>query len=221
MNFGEAVAHVLRHKGQYLLQDFWREDVVRVVSDVVSEGIASLQKGRQQLKDISIKEIPSLLLESTQEILEIAKIVPGRIRNGLSGFQSELSRELETKGDSREKAMFCLKVLGVLSTNTLSFFYNLRGSGKDLSIGRLRIRNALAKFILAELVLRSLKLFLGRFLSEIEKELSLESDLEHVRYLKKLIERPGAAYSEDINKEDPAFRIADNLRKAILDGDEA
>ncbi len=221
MNFGEAVAHVLRHKSQYLLRDFWREDVVGVLSDVVSEGITSLQKGRQQLKDISLKELPLLLLGSTQEILEIAKVVPGRIRNGLSGFQSELSRELESKADTREKAMFGLKVMGFLSTNTLSFFYNLRGSGKDLRIGRLRIRNALAKFILAELVLRSLKLFLGRFLTEIEKELSSESDLEHVRYFKKLIEGPGAASSDAISKDDPAFRIADNLRKAILDGDEA
>ena len=217
MHLGEAMTFVLKTKGQTILQGFWKEDLVGILSDVVSNSARIFDGSRDRLKNVSLKELPGNILQASQEIIHISRVMPGRIKKGLSEFQDDLIHELDNRKDQKEKALFCFKLFGVLSSSTISTFYNIPVPGK----GRLRIRSAFAKFLIAELILRSLRTFLSRFLNEVEKELQLEGDIEHVRYFRRLMDGSEVA-GENVGPtaEDPAFRMADKFRNTILNGDD-
>ncbi len=221
MNLGEAMTFVLRSKGQGILQDFWKEDIIRVLSDVVSNSARLLDGSRNSLRGVSLKELPGNIVSSGVEVIQISRVMPGRIKKALAGFQSDMIQELDLRNDPKEKAMLCLKVFGVLSSSTLGTFYNIPIPGKELSLGKFRIRSAFAKFLLAELVLRSVRAFLKRFLSEVEKELTDDADLIQVRYFRRILDggEPEAS-PVGAGAEDPAFRMADKFRKTILNGDD-
>ncbi len=217
MHLGEAMTFVLKTKGQTILQSFWKEDLVGILSDVVKNSARTFDGSRDLLKNISLKDLPGNILQTSQEVIHVSRVMPGRIKKGLSDFQDDLVHELEMRKDQREKALFCFKVFGVLSSSTITTFYNIPVPGK----GRLRIRSAFAKFLIAELILRSIRSFLGRFLNEVEKELDQEADIEHVRYFRRLMdgsEVPGEELRA--STEDPAFRMADKFRHTILNGDD-
>ena len=210
---------VLRTKGQTLIQEFWKEDLASLFGDVLSEGARSFRASRTKLRDTPIKSIPGNIIQSSAEILHIAKVLPGRIRKGISNFQLEMLTELGNRQDAREKALFCFRVLGILTSSTAGTFYNLRKPGA-FKLGDLRIRSALAKFIIAEFVLRSLRLFLRRFLREMEQEVTSPEDLDHVRYFRKLMDGEKSDEEVSVSEEDPAFRIIERLKSTILNGDD-
>ena len=219
MNLGEAMFFVLRTKGQNLIQDFWKEDLSSLFGDVLTEGARTFRESRTKLKGTSLKSIPGNIMESSSEILHITSVLPGRVKRGLSQFQKEMLQELEGKQDAREKALFCFRVLGILTSSTAGTFYNLRKPG-EFKLGKLRVRSAIAKFLVAEFVLRSLRLFLRRFLREMEKELSSPEDLDHVRYFKRLMDGEKTEEEVKASDDDPAFRITERLRNIILNGDD-
>lgn len=221
MNLGEAMFSVLRNKGPSLIQEFWKEDVARLFGDVISDGARTFREGREKINKTSFRSLPGNIVQTSSELIHIARYLPGRIRKGLSEFQKDMVFQLESKADSREKALFSLRVLGILTSSTAGTFYNLRSPGKGLSLGKLRIRSALAQYLIAEFALKSLRLFLRRFLSELEKELTLPEDLDHVRYFKRLVD--GEEREQDIPdpaSDDPAFVITERLRNNILNGDD-
>ncbi len=221
MNLGEAMTSVLRTKGQNLIHDFWKEDLASIVGGVLRDAASTFRDGKSKWKNFSLREAPGKIAGTVAEVYEITRVMPGRIKFGLSQFQSEMAEELDKKSDSREKALFCLQVIGILSSSTLSTYSNLRSPGKSLSIRRLKIRSAAAQFVLAELLLRSLKLFLLRFLKELEKEVTDEADLNHVRYFIRLLK--DGSTPEDAPQgpgAEAAFKITENLKKNILNGDD-
>ncbi len=211
------MSHVLKTKGPVILQSFWKEDLIGILSDVVSNSAKIFDGSRDLLKNISLKDLPSNILETSQEIIHISRVMPGRIKKAFADFQSDLTHELDGRSDSKEKAVFCFKVFGVLSSSTITTFYNIPVPGKS----KLRVRSAFAKFLLAELILRSLRSFLGRFLNEVEKEITQDTDLEHVRYFRRLMDGSAPEGAEfEASTEDPAFRMADRFRSTILNGDD-
>lgn len=221
MNLGEAMAFVLRTKGQNIIQNFWKEDLASIVGDVVSDAVTAFRDGKSIWRNLSLRDTPGKIASAISEVYEISRVMPGRIKFGLTELQRELTEELDKKSDSREKALFCLQVIGILSSSTLGTYYNLRSPGKNLSIRRLPVRSAVAQFVLAELLLRSLKLFLLRFLRELEKEITNDDDLNHVKYFILLLKDGNAA--EDTSQGpgvEAAFRITENLKKNILNGDD-
>lgn len=219
MNLGEAMFSVLRNKGQNLIQEFWKEDLSSLFTDVLTEGARTFRESRTKLKQTPFKSIPGNILESSSEIIHVASVLPGRIKRGLTQFQKDMIEELESKPDAKEKALFCFRVLGILTSSTAGTFYNLRKPG-EFKLGKIRIRSALAKFLIAEFVLRSLRLFLRRFLRELEKELDSPEDLDNVRYFRRLMD--GEKSTEEVapSGDDPAFRITERLRNIILNGDD-
>ncbi len=221
MKLGEAMTFVLRDKGPNLIQNFWKEDLASLVGGVLRDAAGTFRDGKSKWRNFSLREAPGKIAGAVAEVYHVTRVMPGRIKFGLTEFQSEMADELDTKSDSREKALFCLQVIGILSSSTLSTYSNLRSPGKSFSIRRLKIRSAAAQFVLAELLLRSLKLFLHRFLKELEKEITDEDDLNHVRYFIRLLK------DGNIPEETPqgpgaeaAFRITENLKKNILNGDD-
>jgi hypothetical protein len=220
MNLGEAMTHVLRTKGQTIIHSFWKEDLVSIVGDVISDGTKFLRGGKSKLASFSIKELPGNILEASMEIIDIARVMPGRIKKGLLFFRSEMINELDQRSDAREKAVFSLKVLGVLLSSSAAAFYNMKSAKREISLGKLRIRSALAQFLIAELVLRSFRSFLHRFMTELEKELTEDDDLVQVRYFRKLLETGEEHENSSVTEDDPAFKLVDRLKKIIVDGDD-
>ncbi|MFL5786043.1 MAG: hypothetical protein ACJ76H_15605 [Bacteriovoracaceae bacterium] len=220
MNLGEAMTHVLRTKGQSIIQSFWKEDLLSLISDVITEGVKLFQDSKSRLRSLTIKELPGNIFASAREILEIARIMPERIRRALEVFREEMIHELEERPDASEKALFSLKILGVLFSSTASAFYNMRNTGKELSLGKLRVRSALAQFLVAEIVLRSFRLFLKRFLHELEKELTEKADVDQVRYFRRLLDTGEVAENTAPADDDPVFRIVDRIKNIVLTGDD-
>lgn len=221
MNIGEAMFFVLRNKGGNLLQTFWKEDVAKVFGDVITASAKTFRESREKINKNSLRSLPGNLVQTSSEILLIGRYLPGRIRKGLSEFQKDMVFQLENKADSREKALFCLRVMGILATSTAGTFYNLRSPGRGLSLGKLRIKSALAQYLIAEFALKSVRLFLRRFLIEIEKEVTSAEDLDHVRYFKRLMDgEEGADALLDTKSDDPAFLVIEKLKKNIFNGDD-
>lgn len=215
MKLGEAMAFVLKTKGQTLIQNFWKEDLASLAGSILADAAATYRDGKSKWRSFSPKEVPGKVFWAMAEVYEVSRVMPGRIRFGLTEFQKDMSEELEKRSDSREKALFCLQVIGILSSSTFGSYYNLRSPGK------LQVRSALAKFILAELLLRSLRLFLLRFLKEMEKEITEEDDLNHVRYFLRLLKDGSAAEkAPDGPGAEAAFRITEGLKKNILNGND-
>lgn len=221
MNLGEAMFSVLRNKGPNLIQDFWKEDVATLFGDVITDGARTFRESREKISKTSLKSLPGNIVQTSSEILHIARYLPGRIRKGLTVFQKDMVSQLGNKADSREKALFSLRVLGILTSSTAGTFYNLRSPGKGLSLGKVRIRSALAQYLIAEFALKSLRLFLRRFLAELEKEVTAAEDLDHVRYFKRLMDsEEGPQGMPDPSSDDQAFVITERLRNNILNGDD-
>ncbi len=221
MNFGEAMTYVMKSKGQSILQVFWKEDLIRILLDIVSNGSRAFGGSRDRFKNISLKERPRNIVISGVEIIHISTVIPGRIKKAFTGFQKDMVSELEKRKDPKEKALFCLKIFGVLSSSTLSSFYQLPIPGNELRLGRVRIRSAFARFILAHLLISSLRAFLTRFLNEVEKELTEDADLVQVRYFRRLMD--GELNDEEklgANGEDPAFLMLDKFKHTIFNSDD-
>lgn len=215
------MTYVLKHKGSSLIQEFWKDDLKSILQDILSEGQSFLAVSKRSLKNVSIKDIFTKIPEAGNEILQITKVMPARMKNGLSGFHQDILSEVEKLPEQKDKAIFCIKVLGVLTSSTLTTFYNLKGQRKEMVLGKLRLRNAFAQFLVTEFILRTLRLFIKRFLGEIEKELTSNDDLDQVRYFRKLLESTGPQSGvPETSEDDPAFRVVDRLRRRILNGDD-
>lgn len=221
MNLGEAVTHILRTRGQNLLRDFWKEDLSSVVGGVIADSVSLYRESRTGLLNFSLRKLPGTIGASARDLAFVVRHTPGRIKRGLGEFQKDFLGELEKKPDRTEKALFCLRVLGILASTSVSAAYQLN-KGKALGTVKLRPRSVMAQFIVAELLARTLRLFVVRLLNEVEKEVTSASDLENVRYLRKILSEDGATPTElsDLAADDPAFRITEKLKKIILNGDD-
>lgn len=220
MNLGEAISFVLRNRSQNLLEDFLREDLVKLLRHVTNDGVKLLKDAGQGFAKIDLKAVPRNVLTATIEVAQLVRVFPGRIRKGFSVFQGDMLNELDQLPDSREKTVFCLKVFGVLTSSSLATIYNLRSSGSTLAFGKLRLRSAVAQFLLAELILGSVRLFAVRFLSEVEANLTVVEDGEHLRYFRRILAGETDAIETGLSSDDPAFRVTEKLKKIILNGDD-
>lgn len=220
MNLSEAITFVLRKRSPNLLQDFLREDLSSVIGGVIADGSRLFREGREGIKSVRIKNLPGELLDTASEISQLITVLPRRIRKALKGFQEDMLAELESIGEPKDKVYFCLKVFGILSSSTFVTFYNLKNSRQSLTLGKVKLRSAFAQFLLAELVLRSLRLFALRFIAEVEQKVSAQEDLDHLRYFRKILEGDIVAPETPVSPEDPAFRVTEKLKKIILNGDD-
>jgi hypothetical protein len=215
VKLGDAMAFVLRNKGQTIIHNFWKEDLASIVTGVVGDAVKTYQQGKSSWKNFSPKELPMKMASAAKEIFEVTRVMPGRIRTGLTEFQTDMSAELDKREDASKKALFCLQVVGILSTSTFSTYYNLK------STSRFPLKSAVAQFVLAELALRSMRLFLLRFLVEVESNVTDEQDLKHLNYFVRLLRDEDPGDEPPLARpEDAAFNITERLKKNILNGDD-
>lgn len=220
MNLAEGITFILKNRSQNLLQDFLRDDIASVIGHVVSDGARMFRESRDGLKNIDVKNLPRDIYSSATEIAQLVKVLPSRIKNGLTGFQEDMLSEINMISDPKDKAIFCLRVLGILATSSVTTFYNIKSTGKSLSPGKLNFRSAFAQFLLAEIVFRSIRLFALRLVTELDKIVTNEEDQDHLRYFRRVLDGDGDTETSPVSEEDPAFRIIEKLKKIILNGDD-
>ena len=222
MKIAEAIKTVLKDK-THLFTDYWKEDVLFIVNelkddlhDMVKSGKNSWHKIRKEGLHLNLRET----LDSVADSLLIFKLLPGRIKEGVYYFKDDFLFELDGQEDPKKKTLFSLKVIGALSTYSVTTIYQIKKGKSDFQLPGLRRKNALTNFIVAELLLRLSRLFIQRFLTELERTVTEEEDLKHIRYFRQLLSDREATPDEDIVYEDNdrAIEIVDALKHFILTG---
>lgn len=227
MNLADSVKKVLRTRSHHIFKDFWRDDLKNIISDIASDVARFGRTGAgafRSIKKTGLKVSLNETIESGADVLLIFKVLPLRVRDGFANFKEEFIGELDKLPDQKQKTIFCLKVLGALTSFGLNGFYSIKKGRTEFSLSGLRRRNAFTRFIVAELIFKISQVFIYRFLNELEGELTLTEDLRKVRYFKKLISvRPPidslnarSDYQED--EGDPSFVLIENLKRFIMTG---
>jgi len=227
MNLADSVKKVLKTRSHHIFQDFWRDDLKGILQDIVSDvarfgrsGVSTLSGIKKTGLKINLKET----LDSSADALLIFKVLPSRIKEGFRKFKDEFIQELEQLPDQKQKTIFCIKIIGALTSFTIGAFYNIKKGKADFALSGLRRRNAFTRFIVAELIFKISQVFIYRFLSEVERELSSSDDLKNVRYFKKLISSGAPMESVkvdglEIDKAgDQSFILIENLKRFIMTG---
>jgi hypothetical protein len=217
MNLADSVKKVLKTRSHHIFHDFWKDDLKNIVQDIGSDMARLGRSGASTINSIknsgfkfSIKET----IDSSTDALLIFKVLPSRVKEGFRRFKDEFIIELEKLPDQKQKTLFCIKIIGALTSFTIGAFYNIKKGKADFALSGLKRRNAFTRFIVAELVFKISQVFIYRFLSEVERELSAPEDLKNVRYFKKLIST-GSPIESD---EDQSFILIDNLKRFIMTG---
>lgn len=226
MNLADSMKKILKNNGQNIFTDFWKDDLKTILIDVAGD-IAHMAKSGvgsfRDLKKNGIKITAKEMIESASDTLLIFKVLPGRVSQGFIQFKEQLIRELDNQPDQKKKTIFSLKVIGALTSFTLGTIYSIKRGKTDFAFTGLKRRNAITQFMVAEIVFKLSQVFIQRFLTELEKEVSDPEDLKNVRYFKDLISDRSKADADyvpgDVPKEsDRAIEIVDALKHFIMTG---
>jgi hypothetical protein len=227
MNLADSVKKVLKSKSQNIFSDFWKDDLKTIIMDIAHD-VTRMGKatGRsfKNIKKLGVKTSFKEMLDSGADTLLIFKVLPGRVKAGFLKFKEEFIQELEIQPDQKQKAIFSLKVIGALTSFALGTIYSVKKGKTDFTLKGLKRRNAFTQFIVAELVFRISQVFIHRFLSELEKEVSDPEDLKNIRYFKELIAGRSQVENEDnseneiIVTSDRSIEMVEALKQFIMTG---
>lgn len=226
MNLADSMKKILKSKGNNIFSDFWKDDLKMILKDVGQDFAHMAKSGANSYHDVKkngIKITAKEMYDSATDTLLIFKVLPRRVSEGFSHFKEDLVYELDTQPDQKRKTVFSLKVIGALTSFTLATIYNIKRGKTDFSFTGLKRRNAITQFIVAELVFKMSQVFISRFLTELEKEVSDPEDLKNVRYFKDLISDRSKADEGLIKNEVPiehdrAIEIVEALKRFIMTG---
>ncbi len=216
MNISESIKHVLKNERQNFFASFWKDDVGLVAREISQDFFQFLKQGdrlRRQKFSASLKQFK----ETGQDTLGILKVIPLRIKKGFDFFKEDLLHELEMQPDPKHRALFSMKVIGALASFSLGSFYSVKQARLQSSFPG---KKAISQFLISQLVFKISRLFILRFIEEIEKQITEKEDLQNIQYFKSIIA------STDLDREDAsvnthgdeAVAIVDALRTYILTG---
>ena len=227
MNLADSVKKVLKTRSHHIFHDFWRDDLKSIVQDIASDVARFGRSGASTLSNIkksgfkfSFKET----VDSSADALLIFKVLPSRVKEGFRRFKDDFIYELEQLPDQKQKTIFCIKIIGALTSFAVGAFYNIKKGKADFALSGLRRRNAFTRFIVAELIFKISQVFIYRFLSEVERELTTSDDLKNIRYFKKLISSGAPMDSVKVESGDveipgdQSFVLIENLKRFIMTG---
>ena len=226
MNLAESMMYVLKNRRGALLTSFWKSDLKLVFKDVkkdLSEIIKASAGKLSTIKNQSVKETFADVKESTIDSVTVFKVVPNRIREAFHYFHQDLVDEMEAHPDQKQKTLFCLKVIGVLSSFTLKTIYGVKKSRHDLQIHGLKMKSAFAHVIASELLVRIIHVFTVRMINEIEAQMNDEEEKKKLHYFKSLLSNfnsvePQQDMHHDLEHTDRAFAIVEAFKTYILTG---
>lgn len=220
MNLSESMKLVLKTRSQNIITDFWKSDVKSIIQEAKTDFGHFISRAPRD--SISLKHGIGDLKDSTFEFVTLVASIPGRVKKGFALFREDFLRELDNLEDSKEKTIFCIKVIGALTSFAVGTFYGIKKAKHDYSTSGLRTKNALTHFLAKELVLRLSQLFILRFLAEVEREVTEPEELRKLRFFKKmLLESKEDGNYEELSgqdPQDPAFAIVESLKQYLLNG---
>ncbi len=208
MTITDSVRKVLKHRSFPILKEIFTVDVKVALTDLLQEGRLLFQLSRKA--NFHPKELKVSLIDG----YGLLKILPGRIQKGLKFFGEDFLRELEYKNDQAAKTEFCFKVFGALISYTLEIVVSIKSGKPELALKGFRT-TAFTRFLAMGLILRIMRHFLRRLLSEIGANLELLEDREKIKYFHDLL---SADTPTDDLSRDPAIDIVEKLRFYILNG---
>ncbi len=227
MNLAESMKHVLITKSQNIFTHFWKEDLKVMLKEISEDvwGMVQTSGGVfKKAKDEGLKKSFKEISESTLETLQILKILPRRVRDAFSYFKEDFVKEMDSLQDTKEKTVFCLKVIGVLSASLLKNFYGMKKSQTEFSVIDLKAKNAFTRFLVAEIIFKISQVLVLRVLNEVEKELTEAEDVKNIRFFRsvlsdsKKMEERKDLFPEELEDGDKALELVENLKKYISTG---
>jgi|SRR5690606_37361975 len=227
MNLTDAVKKVLKTKSKMILQNFWRDDLIVIFSEV-GEDILSLGRvGKSSLlhlKKSNPKNSVVKILTTGKDVVVLFKVVPQRVKEGFKYFKQDFLEELEKLENSRQKSTFIIKTMGALVSMALPGLYKVRKTKKSFVVKNLKSKNAFVQFVFYQLAFKVTQLITYRFLEALEEELTDENDLKNIRYFKSLITGGSHNYErlnelEKSKSGDPGFEILERFKHFIMTGE--
>lgn len=222
MNLSESILHVLRKESASVFKTLWKDDVKNVLVSIRRDFVEFYGSGHEfvrSLKKEGVKSTWKEARESLSETVDLIKVLPLRIRKGFQYFKDDFIEELENRPDPKEKTVFSLKVIGALTSYTLSGLYGVKKARTELRAPGLSQKKIFTKFLMAEIIFKVTQLFVLRFLEEVEKQELGNEDLKRISYFKNLLANPDAAEKEADLHQDEAIEIVDKLKYYILSGE--
>jgi hypothetical protein len=229
MNLAESIKYVLKTRGQELFTSFWREDVLLVLAEFKRDFVDTVKHGRerfQQLRQQGLRQTWQEVRDSAADTVMILSVIPRRMQEGFTQFRDDFLLELEQQTDQKQKTVFSLKVIAALSGFALSAFYGKKQAKPGApSITGLKARNAFTQYLVSELILKISRVFILRFLDEVETQLTDDEDLKNLRFFKGLLSdrQLGKATAELAEEQMPtagdrALILVESLKNYILTG---
>ena len=227
MNLADSVKYVLKTKSQNMFQEFWREDLTNFFKESKSDISHFFKSSRDQFNKLrhgGAKVSAKEMLESASDALTIFKVIPRRVKEGFAYFKEDFVEELDKKTDQKQKTIFCLKIMGALSSFVVGAVYNFKIGKSDLTFVGIRTKNAFTQFLVAELIFKISQVVIVKFLTEVEKQMEDPDELNNIRYFKTLlsdrdkIESEREKLGELPDANDPSIIIVDELKNYIMTG---
>lgn len=195
MKIWEASTVILKTRRANLLQGFWKEDLKDIVIDLKDNW--DMLKSPKNIK-ANLRDAKSLLID-----------LPFRVKIAFGDFKRDFFAEAARIDDPKEKAVFTLKVAGLLTALIYNTFEEYQMS--YLQLGGKKMSRVFAIGIL----LRVGHAFVLRFLNELEGELTDPEDLKKIQFLRMTLEGEEAPSAEDELPHGPAFDIVDRLKRQL------
>jgi hypothetical protein len=220
MNLTDSMKFVLRNKGRNIFTEFWKEDLKIILKDVKQDLGQVIKRHPDEKTHGNLKDWK----ESAFDAVTVIRHTPKRVKNGFAYFREDFLKELENQTDSKEKAVFCLKVLGALTSFAASAVYGVRKAKTNISLPGLRTKNAFTHFLIAELVLKLSLSFIHRFILEVEKQISEPEEKNKLKFFKKMLSDKSLNPSDELPQSEPgdkAFEMVEAFKRFILTGERA
>lgn len=219
MNMADSMKHILRNR-THVFTDFWKEDLKKILTELTDDFKHLMKDGKDTVGHVKKFSLQDMIDAGSDSIL-VMKVLPKRIRTGFAHFKDDLHQELELLPEQKQKTIFTLKVIGALTSFTLSTVYTFRKSNQNFSMKGFKKFNPVTQFLITELIFRISHAMVNRFLNELESHVSDEAELAHIRYFQELLssKNSGAGPDQPLPESgDRSIEIVENFKKYIMTG---
>jgi hypothetical protein len=224
MNISESMKFVLKNKGQLIFSSILKEDLKNILKDTHGSIVAFGRAGKKTLVNFSVKNSFEEIKDSIQGTSLLIKVLPQRVNEGFKNFSNNMIIELDKKNDSKEKTVFCMKVIAGLCRFALSSAY-------DVGVGEMRLlgfgtKKIYSRVILSKLLFKLIQSSIIRLIDEMEKEVTDIEERAQLESYKKIILNDEANAIDKIfegisDPTDPAFVLVENFKQYVLTGQKA
>lgn len=217
MNLTESMIYVFKNKSHHIFSGFLRDDSKFILKEFKNDLVDFFKTSKSTFSSLSTVGFKKILIEAKDSIIETSSILgtmPKRVVNGFKIFKDDFLNELEDLPDQKQKAIFCMKVIGSLSGFAMVALAGIRKTkGKGLT------RHSVSAFFKAEIIFRLSQLLILRIFNELEQKMTNETDLENLNYFRSILTGNKTNNAEAANSpifKDESVIIVEKLKDYIF-----